>query len=170
MRSALTAQTTPEQVKDLLVAAVFTTCPPRPGSKLPTMFINEILLTEYDEAWSKLLPLPVKSAERLDGIEYRGRVIVSGSASRYFSGGKWSSRANTNITSTNTARDIEHLAAGDEHTELSIEKKNDRWSFHLDAIGGGDINPDEFAKKKLSCSVAMSDNLKSSDIPKMTRQ
>jgi hypothetical protein len=33
--SAITAKTTPERVKDLLVAAGFTTCPPRPGAKGP---------------------------------------------------------------------------------------------------------------------------------------
>ena len=101
---------------------------------------------------------PSKARNAWTGFSTESQVVVSGSATRYFSGGKWSSRENTNITSTNTAREIENLRPGDSHTALRIEKKNDKWTFHLVEIGGGDLDPDEFATKKISCRAAMSDN------------
>jgi hypothetical protein len=159
IRSTLTAQTTPEQAKDLLVETMFTTCS-RPGSESPIMFIRVQLLMEYDEAWSKLLPRPLSAAERMDGIQYSGYLVVSGSVHRHFAGGKWSSRENTFITRDVTANSRELHSLGGAFILVRMDKNKDgKWSFGLVGEPGfGTIDPDKFLAKRISCSAAMSDN------------
>jgi hypothetical protein len=160
MRRALTAQTSPERVKELLLTTMFTTCP-RPGAALPTMFLKQTSLHEYDDAWTKLIPLPLSNAERLDRIQYRGLVVVGGAAWRYFpsTDGEWSRRVDSRHIGRATTRELLYYAATFkfEGAVILIEKKNNEWSFTLNGPESF-IEPDEFSPKKISCSAAMSDN------------
>jgi len=161
LHSELTPQTSPERVKELLLATMFTTCS-RAGSALPTMFLNHISLHEYDDTWSKLLPLPIGNAERLDQIQYRGLLVVGSSAWRYFSGGKWTERVNSGARIRGaTAKEIlenEYISDwGD--VVILIEKKNSKWFFELrgSLTNLYPSDPDDFPAK-VSCGAAMSDN------------
>jgi hypothetical protein len=170
MRNALNAHTSPERVKDLLLANILSTCP-LPGSTSPAVFVyRNHSLEEYRGAWNRLVPFNLTEADRLNGIQYKAWVVMSGSSFRRFDAykGQWSSWA--------SARDLEQqttpsaLARGSNRNMLfaglhqmqgfavSMEKKNNQWSFRIEWDGGGPLDPDTLSAEKLSCSAAMSAN------------
>jgi len=156
MRSELTPQTSPERVKDLLLATMFTTCSV-PGSADPTMFYYSGLFFEYRKPWSRLIPLNLTESDKLNGIQYHGLVVVSGSSYRSFSGREWSSWDASDLKSVSTPRllaEARHQYSG---AVLEIEKKNNEWNFRFSSLVGS-IDPDEYGAKKRSWGMAMSSN------------
>jgi hypothetical protein len=170
---ALTEQTKPDQVKDLLLRAVFTSCS-IPGSSKPTMFIYRNRdqswarqLVEIRDPWNSLVPIGLDEADRLNGIQFRAWLIVDGASVRQFDFHKrewkpWGSNPDIRRVTTaalNGNKDARWQLFAGIHwgaAAVSMKRENGRWSFRFENDGGGPLDPDAFSAEKLSCGEAMS--------------
>jgi len=165
---ALPPETPPDRVKELLLANVFTTCPGA-GSISPTMFFlleqyGHKELHEHRNAWTKLVSANLTEADRLNGVQYHGWLIVAGSAYRSFNGKsfehsklEWTPYRDTSDLRrlTNSLKDNYALIADAGSDGLEILKKNNQWSFQ---VSGAVIDPDTYVAHRMSCSAALSDS------------
>jgi hypothetical protein len=178
MRPALTSEASPERVKDLLFATILTTCPV-PGEGSPAVFFYDDTglkvgrtgpktLFEYRNTWTKLYPYPLREADRLNGIQYKGLAVLGAPAVRHFEYRQdrnaqrqwqsWQSRSELK-----PGEDIIYNSSVDHSNSVmlafTIVKKNNQWSI----LHGWDpylerapVDPDTIAARKKSCGVAMS--------------
>jgi hypothetical protein len=171
---AASGQASPERVASMAWELVFTRCS-RPGSPAATYFLSgrdqsnsytfpvSWGLTERQGLFPPPQPDPISEADRLNGVQWRGRAYFKVSVYRGFSfnaGGmmergpwtKWSD------------------AGPREWPTVSLTKKNNRWSvkFYINASMAdladrgssfaGNGSPYEAAQYKMSCAAALVDD------------
>jgi hypothetical protein len=176
----LTAQTSPERVADLLFETILTTCPV-PGSTSPAVFFYDDTglkvgrtgpktLFEYRGSWTKLYPYPIREADKLNGVQYKGLAVLGAPAVRYVEDRDRAAARHwpPSFQARSELRPSDQIIynSGAEHSNsvmlaLTIVKKNNQWF-----IGQGwdpdleraAVDLDTIALHKKSCSVAMSAN------------
>lgn len=181
MHGALSAQTPAERVKDLLFETIVTTCPVG-GSSSPAMFFYDEngawgreprvvvrrTLFEYRGAWNKLYQYPLREADKLNGIQFKGLAVLGAPAVRAFEyyddlpalqqkWSSWESRSNLRPASEIIYNgNIEGSSAV--VLAVTMLKRNNEWSFR---VGWGEpdarhsFDPDTVASQQKPCSVAI---------------
>ena len=176
--------TSPEAVAAQMWKKIVSVCPISGEGGTATVFAFPVSVLseapaewrwEFREAWTKLYPKDLSSADRLNGLQFYGYAVLGGALYRMNDGTKWSewkdgvskkvadaSKATWRPRDDKYPKNFADTPSVDAdmrwNVHVIIEERGGRWSFR-NVRGWGNVaqefDPDEIAAKRKSCDLLL---------------